>query len=394
MDRLTSKQLRDLLDFLRAGYTCHDQEAFVTHLLSGISTLIPSEVTSYTEIDLRTGPVEASTRVMPIDARFPEDREIFAAHMAEHPIVTYWQQTGDGRALKISDFLTQRQFHRLGLYREFYRQEGVEDQMTTMLPARPPRLIGIGLHRGRRNFSERDRLLLNLLRPHLVQVHSNTHAVSAIQQEMRLLRRGLEASRQQIVVLSRQGRVRWMTPRAHQWLSTYFDPTRPERLPETLRAWVSHQEAALDRADDVPPPREPLRVQRDGTCLLVRHLCEADRCLLLLEEQRAASEPAILQRDGLTRREAEVLQWVAQGKTNAEIGIILDMSPGTVKKHLQHLYQKLGIACQGASNFPWSWALKIPYPPVSRCDGLRHGGRYLDPGWARGGASAASDRSI
>lgn len=350
MDRLTPKQLRDLLDFLRAGYTCHDQEAFVTHLLSGISTLIPSEVTSYTEIDLRTGPVEASTRVMPADARFPEDREIFATHMAEHPIVTYWQQTGDGRALKISDFLTQRQFHRLGLYQEFYRQEGVEDQMTMMLPARPPRMIGIGLHRGRRTFLERDRLLLNLLRPHLVQVHSNTQAVSAIQQEVRLLRQGLEASGQEMVSLTKDGRVRMMTPRAHRWLATYFGPTKTEQLPDGLRAWVSHQEAVLGCADDVPPPREPLRVDRNGTCLLVRHLCEAEHCLLLLEErQQAAREPISFAQDGLTRREAEVLQWVAQGKTNVEIGCILDMSPQTVKKHLQHIFDKLGVETRTAA---------------------------------------------
>lgn len=55
MDRLTSKQFKPLLDFLRAGYACHDQEVFVTHLLGGLSTLIPSEFTGYTEINHRTG---------------------------------------------------------------------------------------------------------------------------------------------------------------------------------------------------------------------------------------------------------------------------------------------------------------------------------------------------
>ena len=46
---------------------------------------------------------------------------------------------------------------------------------------------------------------------------------------------------------------------------------------------------------------------------------------------------------GLTPREAEVLLWVAQGKTNPEIGTILDLSPGTVRKHLEHIFQKLGV---------------------------------------------------
>lgn len=50
-----------------------------------------------------------------------------------------------------------------------------------------------------------------------------------------------------------------------------------------------------------------------------------------------------LEKLGLTPREAEVLLWVAQGKTNAETGIILAMSEGTVRKHLEHVFQKLGV---------------------------------------------------
>ena len=46
---------------------------------------------------------------------------------------------------------------------------------------------------------------------------------------------------------------------------------------------------------------------------------------------------------GVTRREAEILYWVCQGKTNAEIGVLCDISERTVQKHLEHVYQKLGI---------------------------------------------------
>lgn len=46
---------------------------------------------------------------------------------------------------------------------------------------------------------------------------------------------------------------------------------------------------------------------------------------------------------GLTEREAEVLLWVAQGKSNAEIATILGAAENTVKKHLQNLFEKLGI---------------------------------------------------
>jgi DNA-binding CsgD family transcriptional regulator len=45
----------------------------------------------------------------------------------------------------------------------------------------------------------------------------------------------------------------------------------------------------------------------------------------------------------LTRREIEVLAWVAVGKTNAETAELLSIAPGTVKKHLDHIYDKLGV---------------------------------------------------
>jgi DNA-binding NarL/FixJ family response regulator len=52
---------------------------------------------------------------------------------------------------------------------------------------------------------------------------------------------------------------------------------------------------------------------------------------------------------GLTLREAEVLLWVAQGKTNSAIGVILGMTEGTVKKHLQHIFEKGGFESRGAA---------------------------------------------
>jgi len=55
----------------------------------------------------------------------------------------------------------------------------------------------------------------------------------------------------------------------------------------------------------------------------------------------SSSEP--LRSLGLTAREAEVLLWVAQGKTNVEVGTILGAAENTVKKHLQNIFEKLGL---------------------------------------------------
>lgn len=52
---------------------------------------------------------------------------------------------------------------------------------------------------------------------------------------------------------------------------------------------------------------------------------------------------APLERLGLTASEATVLLWMAQGKSNADIAAIVGTSVGTVKKHAQHIFDKLGL---------------------------------------------------
>jgi len=56
-----------------------------------------------------------------------------------------------------------------------------------------------------------------------------------------------------------------------------------------------------------------------------------------------ATPEAIAQALGLTPREAEILHWVVQGKTNPEIGLILGIQLTTVKKHLESTFVKLGV---------------------------------------------------
>jgi DNA-binding CsgD family transcriptional regulator len=68
---------------------------------------------------------------------------------------------------------------------------------------------------------------------------------------------------------------------------------------------------------------------------------------LLVEQARDASEVGPLSR--LSRREHEVLRWVSRGKTNPQIAAILSISAGTVQKHLEHIYDKLGVRTRAAA---------------------------------------------
>lgn len=61
------------------------------------------------------------------------------------------------------------------------------------------------------------------------------------------------------------------------------------------------------------------------------------------------SSAAPLETLGLTPREAEVLLWIAQGKSNGEIAAILGSTENTVKKHVQHIFEKLGLDSRNAA---------------------------------------------
>lgn len=57
------------------------------------------------------------------------------------------------------------------------------------------------------------------------------------------------------------------------------------------------------------------------------------------DSERTANAPSLL----LTAREIEVLRWVTAGKSNYEIGVILDLSTLTIKNHMQKIYRKLDV---------------------------------------------------
>jgi len=71
--------------------------------------------------------------------------------------------------------------------------------------------------------------------------------------------------------------------------------------------------------------------------------------LLLDVRHNAAGKNNAALLTSLTARETEVLYWLALGKTNRDIGAILEMSPRTVNKHLEHIYEKLGVETRVAA---------------------------------------------
>ena len=56
-----------------------------------------------------------------------------------------------------------------------------------------------------------------------------------------------------------------------------------------------------------------------------------------------------LLKSGLTPRAAEALLWLAQGKTNGDIATILGVTESTIKKHVQEMFDKVGVETRGAA---------------------------------------------
>ena len=62
-----------------------------------------------------------------------------------------------------------------------------------------------------------------------------------------------------------------------------------------------------------------------------------------------ASIALLVEHLGLTPRQAEVLHWIAEGKTNSEISIILECSFFTVKAHVKDIFQRLSVHSRTAA---------------------------------------------
>lgn len=154
----------------------------------------------------------------------------------------------------------------------------------------------------------------------------------------RLAREAVDIAGMGTVVLDVQGRVAWRSPQATRWLEAAFGGANG---PADAAAWLA---AAA-------PGGEASRALPDGMRLVARHMGAGwfAESMLLLRVAAADSAPGRMAMVALTPRETEVLSWLAKGKTNRDIADILGMSPRTVNKHLEHIFEKLGVETRTAA---------------------------------------------
>jgi len=143
--------------------------------------------------------------------------------------------------------------------------------------------------------------------------------------------------------VNEKGKILWGSSPALSLLRTYCDWTKQTaQLPPPLKRMVS----CGTNGSSAARRNELLIGGKQGVALYVR-LIEDNKRLFLLLYERSASTPTSTR--GLTKRETEVFQWLAAGKSNKDIATILAISPRTVEKHLGRIFQFLGVETRTAA---------------------------------------------
>lgn len=146
--------------------------------------------------------------------------------------------------------------------------------------------------------------------------------------------------------VSEKGKILWGSSPALRLLRTYCGWTEPSaQLPASLLRMVSCRSHTAGSSATLIR-NELLIGGRQGAALHVRLVEDNKRLLLLLYERSASPQTSV---HGLTKREAEVFQWLAAGKSNKDIATILAISPRTVEKHLGRIFQYLGVETRTAA---------------------------------------------
>lgn len=315
----------------------------VHHLLAGLQSFIPSDYNSWKEITLHNGQAHITGVFSPHNPKAASLLPVFQRRVGEHPVCSHWLQSGKSNgAFSWSDVASRQDIERLPLYDEFYRPLGIHHQMMIALEAKPSHLIYLAMNRSRSAFTEQERHLLGSLQPHASQALRHMREMHRLQSTLSSFETLVDTLNQGIVCLSSHNRIKWASKRGRMYLQTYFGAAlHSAHLPDALHAWLltQHMAAGTDR-----PVQGPLTIQRGTNRLTIRLLTEKNERYVFMEEISIQPSFNELKRLGLTEREAHVLGWVAQGKSNEDTAMILKMGPQTVKKHLERIYSALRVA--------------------------------------------------
>lgn len=317
--------LNALLGFLEDAGSAAGTEPFTPHLIDRLTEVVGCEYARYKEIDFarrveiahvpcsaeldvfRGDPVEmteADWNAIPSDpcyrATFAEPTGIFIA--------------SDLAARSVSSATSKR------WQAEFDRWD-LRDRMWIQIDGPP--WAGIVFDARGRSFGDRDRELARMLQPHLGEIWRN----ASVRRRLGAALSALEHEQSTgVLLLDAAGRVEYASGSARRILTDHLD-VLPAGLPDGIGEWREDADERLLLATG--DPTIVVEASEDGSALLL--------------SERPAGVAA------LTPRERDVMRWVEDGLSNTEIARKLWIQPTTVRKHLEHVFDKLGVRSRTAA---------------------------------------------
>lgn len=348
MPCLSSSVLKRVNRFLLELYATSDADAVRRLIPQGMPRLVATDHASFNELKL--GPAGTPVIPTPVPKWWARLGEVYAQHQKEHPL---WEATRErlNRTVSFDDRRYAETLPQSTLYNEYFLPSGTRHQLSSMIYRRGPVHVGVAVNRASRGFSETDRMVFDLISPHLGQAWKNALVLAELRNGQETPARDATGRQAVVAVDAARGAIRALSPEASGILRSHFgcDAEGGGCLPDGMRSWLRQQQDVLGAEDrGAPQPLQPLELRsRSGrlTARLARH--SPGETLVLIEE--SAVSPEKVPAPTLTLREAEILHWLGEGKRNIEIGTILGISARTVGKHLEHIFVKLGVETRTAA---------------------------------------------
>jgi DNA-binding CsgD family transcriptional regulator len=349
---LKNHQLRQAVEVVHTLAAASDSTAsFITGALDGLPALVPSDLTTLSVCDL-------NNRIRKVYGRQAEalseaDCAIFDRYFREHPLVRFHGSHPGGPTQRISDCADGYAFNNSALYADYYARLGITHVMALPLQIDEGNVVSIVFNRSGSDFSNAERAVFEAIRPPLSALYRNLIAREESKLALGRLCSLAAGVGWQMVRVTANGQILDAEPAGLRLLQRYFirgGRLRSTALPSPIADWMTRaRNWGLDRR---PSTGESLTVRRFGKQLTIHFVAdpaEPGRGYLLMKEAPAGVSTDALEPLPLTMREREVLALVATGKSNPEIGTLLGISARTVQKHLENMFQKLGVETRMAA---------------------------------------------
>jgi DNA-binding CsgD family transcriptional regulator len=342
--RLGHSELTAISEALRELYAHTDASSLPHCIVRILHRLISANSAVYNSFDFRTGEMFVVHDHGPDGDRYlPALQE----HIQEHPLLVYVREHWKDGAAALSDVASHRELRDLPIYSEFLHPLRIEKQLGLLVEDQKYGVTAVALQRDGRDFTKRDKDVLTFLQPHIIQAFKNAADLTALKTRAEAMESVANSCNVGAVWLSRDDKIEWMSNLAELWLAQYFSEPAPAalraRLPPELTAWIRKQKSS-QQANSSRGWRAEQTIAGPRGELNVRWIAgQPGQSHLILSEHRTDRTSGELCSLGLTLREAEVLRWVAAGKTNDAISILLSISKRTVEKHVERILAKLSV---------------------------------------------------